>query len=180
MNKITALVACIFYIFSTLFTSFAIFISVLFVLSFEMNGNDYSTSELSRNGSESMDISDLSDSKDCEAEDVNLQSARKFCKVNTNNPSPAPPRFPFFTTPGIHMSVDTRGGILESLEHFFDDHFLNIILMETKHYAEQCIQGIILPRLSRHKYRCVKDVSEIYAFLALMIMQGIVRKPILK
>jgi hypothetical protein len=86
----------------------------------------------------------MSDSEESEVEDVNLQGARQFCEVNTHNSSSAPLRFPFFTTPGIHMSADTSGGSLEFLEHFFVDHFLNIIVMETKRYAEQCIQGIVL------------------------------------
>jgi hypothetical protein len=73
-----------------------------------------------------------SDSEESKLEGVNLPSARQFCEVNTHNPSPASPRFPFFTKPGIHMSADTSGGILEFLELFFDNHFLNIIAMETK------------------------------------------------
>jgi hypothetical protein len=85
-----------------------------------------------------------SDSEESEVENVDLQSARQFCEVNTHNPSPAPPRFPFFTTPQIHVSADTSGGILEFLELFFDGHFLNIIVMETNRYAEQCILGIVL------------------------------------
>jgi hypothetical protein len=45
----------------------------------------------------------------------------------------------FLTAPGIHMSVDTSGGILEFFEHFFDDHVLNVIVAETNRYTEQCI-----------------------------------------
>jgi hypothetical protein len=52
--------------------------------------------------------------------------------------------------------------------------------METKPYTEQCIQGIVLRRPSRHKYCNVTNGSGICVFLTLMILQGIVRKPILE
>jgi hypothetical protein len=45
---------------------------VLFVLAFEMEGSDYSGSELSRNESESMNFSYLCDSEESEVEDVDL------------------------------------------------------------------------------------------------------------
>jgi hypothetical protein len=47
--------------------------------------------------------------------------------------------FLLLTRPGIHMSVDTSGGILEFFEDFFDDDVQNVIVTESNHYAEQCL-----------------------------------------
>jgi hypothetical protein len=50
----------------TIDRGFTVFISVLFVLAFEMEGSDYSGSELSSTESEPMNFSDLSDSEERE------------------------------------------------------------------------------------------------------------------
>ncbi|XP_067125019.1 piggyBac transposable element-derived protein 4-like [Centruroides vittatus] len=133
-----------------------------------MSSSEYDDDSFSESGSE-YNLSDVSDSESSVDSDQSISTARNWVDVDINNPSPPPPRFPFTGNPGCRFNINNVDP-LAFFKLFFDLHLVNLIVSETNRYALQ------QPRSSRHQWEPV-TVGEIYTFLAICILQGIVKKP---
>lgn len=134
-----------------------------------------SESDISMNDSGSCEsfLDDI-DSSDEDDNSDDLNEARKFYVVDCDNPPVAHPRFKF-TEVNIHF--DDSKGKLQFYDAFIDNNLIDMIVLETNRYAEQCIQGSVLRRHSRSKKWVSTSRDELNSFLALIILQGIVKKP---
>ncbi|XP_067133197.1 piggyBac transposable element-derived protein 4-like [Centruroides vittatus] len=133
-----------------------------------MSSSEYDDDSFSESGSE-YNLSDVSDSESSVDSDQSISTARNWVDVDINNPPPPPPRFPFTGNPGCRFNINNVDP-LAFFQLFFDLHLVNLIVSETNRYALQ------QPRSSRHQWEPV-TVGEIYTFLAICILQGIVKKP---
>ncbi|GFW33581.1 chromatin-remodeling ATPase INO80 [Trichonephila clavipes] len=127
--------------------------------------NDFDISD-DENDDLSQDISD--------DENDDLSQARNFYEIDCNNPSAPPPRFAFTNTPEIHLDFDASSGKMQYYEALIDN---NLIVHETNHYAEQTIGSSIPRKHSRSKKWEPTSKEEMPVFIALIILQGIVKKP---
>ncbi|GFU15916.1 piggyBac transposable element-derived protein 4 [Trichonephila clavipes] len=144
--------------------------------------NDYDSdlesetdSETSINDSRSIDS--FSDDFDFDISDDDLIQARNFYEIDCNNPSAPPPRFAFTTTPEIHLEFDASSGKMQYYEALIDNSLIDLIVHETNRYAEQTIGSRIPRRHSRSKKWEPTSKEEMHVFIALIILQGIVKKP---
>lgn len=110
-------------------------------------------------------------------EEVSVGSAHQFCEIDPNNPTPAPPRFPFTGTPRTEISDD---GVVGYFRMFFTDHLVQNIVQETNRYAEEIIRNSTAKTHSRWKGWTATSVNEMLVFFAVIIIQGIVKKPTLE
>ncbi|KAK9712038.1 Transposase IS4 [Popillia japonica] len=142
--------------------------------------SDYEPSvedELEQSGSSSSEdeLSDV-ESDGEEYEDLMFQ-ATQWCEIDTTLPiSPAPPRFPFEGTPGISSNInfeeDINNCTLQFFNLFFDDELVNEIALQTNIYAGQ----VRTEGNAKSQWRDV-TINEIRLFLAINIMQSVVKKP---
>ncbi|GBM28228.1 PiggyBac transposable element-derived protein 4 [Araneus ventricosus] len=135
-----------------------------------------SESSLNDSGSYESSFSDCSSDEEMESSD-DLTQVRNFCELDITNPPSPPPRFPFTANPAVHLNIDLSNGTLQFLDIFFDDNLLEIIVSETNKYADRTIRNSNLRRKSRAKKWEPTTKNEIQVFLALNILQGIVKKP---
>ncbi|XP_035209422.1 piggyBac transposable element-derived protein 4-like [Stegodyphus dumicola] len=135
-------------------------------------------------GSDSEDALLSSDIESCESSESDSDSesscgitdVRDWCQINMQDIPPAPPRFPFHGDPGIKVSL-TNENPLEYFELFADEEFIACIVNETNRYAGQYLDRIGLTPSSRCQKWTDTNESEIKVFLALLLLQGILRKP---
>ncbi|XP_035212569.1 piggyBac transposable element-derived protein 4-like [Stegodyphus dumicola] len=126
-------------------------------------------------GSDSEDALLSSDIESCESSESDSDSdsscgitdVRDWCQINMQDIPPAPPRFPFH---GVRESKRM------SLLHEF---FMSLLqqVNETNRYAGQYLDRIGLTPSSRCQKWTDTNESEIKVFLALLLLQGILRKP---
>ncbi|KAG8237447.1 hypothetical protein J437_LFUL015975 [Ladona fulva] len=108
-----------------------------------------------------------------------LLDARIWCPIHScQDPRPPPPRFPFTASPAVHLEKDGTLDILYCFESFFDEYLINLITEQTNLYADQCIQSSFLKKFSRAKDWHPVKPGEIRVFFGLIILQGIVSKPV--
>lgn len=127
--------------------------------------SEYEYANLSESGSEDSDIYS-SDSEDSSDEDI----AVDWKQISDSQPNPPPPRFQFVATPGTTFLFEDNFDVLEYFKLFFDDSLLDIIVLETNRYAEQH------PGRSTSQWKNV-DKNEMMIFLAICILQGLIKKP---
>ncbi|GFX70298.1 piggyBac transposable element-derived protein 4 [Trichonephila clavipes] len=111
------------------------------------------------------------------SDDENLNQARNFYEIDCNNPSAPPPRFAFTNTPEIHLYFDVSSGKMEYYEALIDNNLIDLIVYETNRYTEQTIGSSIPRRHSRSKKWEPTSKEEMHVFIALIILQDIVKKP---
>ncbi|GFV70479.1 piggyBac transposable element-derived protein 4 [Trichonephila clavipes] len=134
-------------------------------------------SEISINDSGSIDsFSDDLNFDISDDENDDLSQARNFYAIDCNNPSAPPPRFAFTNTPEIHLDFDASSGKMQYYETLIDNNLIDLIVHETNHYAEQIIGSSIPHRHSGSK-KWEPTSKEMHVFIALIILQGIVKKP---
>ncbi|GFT85276.1 piggyBac transposable element-derived protein 4 [Trichonephila clavipes] len=142
--------------------------------------NDYDSdlesetdSKISINDSRSIDS--FSDDFDFDDENDDLSQARNFYEIDCNNPSAPPPRFAFTNTPEIHLDFDASSGKMQYYEALIDNNLIDLIVHETNRYAEQTIGSSIPRKHSRSKKWEPTSKEEMPVFIALIILQGIVK-----
>ncbi|GFX61710.1 piggyBac transposable element-derived protein 4 [Trichonephila clavipes] len=142
--------------------------------------NDYDSdleSEISINDSGSIgSFSDDFDFDISDDENDDLSQARNFYKIDCNNSSAPPPRFAFTNTPEIHLDFDASSGKMY-YEALIDNNLIDLIVHETNRCAEQTIRSSIPRRHSRSKKWEPTSKEEMHVFIAVIILQGIVKKP---
>ncbi|XP_067140272.1 piggyBac transposable element-derived protein 4-like isoform X1 [Centruroides vittatus] len=137
----------------------------------EFEYSDLSDSETNLSDNESDEnVTSGSDLEYSDSFDGNIDSATKWCQISAENPPSPPPRFPFVETPGCSFTLNDMFDPLEYFRLFFDINLVNIIVKETNRYAMQ------QPKTSRKQWDPV-TIEDIYVFLTICIIQGIIHKP---
>lgn len=107
-----------------------------------------------------------------------LEDARDWCFLNPSQKMAAPPNFPFKGDPGVKVDILDEDDPLEYFEQFIDKDIINKIVQETNRYAENYLESAILTPKSRSlKWYDTTDL-EMKRFFALLILQGVVNKPV--
>ncbi|GFT62292.1 piggyBac transposable element-derived protein 4 [Trichonephila clavipes] len=145
---------------------------------YDSNLESETDSEISINDSGSIDsFSDDFDFDISDDENDDLSQARNFYEIDCNNPSAPPRRFAFTNTPEIHLDFDASSGKMQYYEALIDNNLIDLIVHETNCYAEQTIGSSLPRRHSRSKKWKPTSKEEMHVFIALIILQGIVKKP---
>ncbi|XP_067140293.1 piggyBac transposable element-derived protein 4-like [Centruroides vittatus] len=134
-----------------------------------MSDSEYECSNLSDSESDESFTSG-SDLEYSENFDGNIDSSKEWCQINTENPPPPSPRFPFVANPGCSFTLNDMCDPLEYFRLFFDINLVNIIVRATNRYVMQ------QPKTSRKQWDPV-TTDDIYVFFTICIIQGIVHKP---
>ncbi|XP_023230290.1 piggyBac transposable element-derived protein 4-like [Centruroides sculpturatus] len=131
--------------------------------------SDSDYSQLSESMSDSFGSeSEVSDNDDSGS--TSSTSSRTWCDVSLENPPAAPPRFPFQGTPGCNFTLDNYFDPLAYFLLFFDLNLITTIVTETNRFAMQ------QARASTDTWEPV-SIEEMFVFLAICIMEGILYKP---
>lgn len=138
----------------------------------ELSDSEYvnleeSGSDETDENNDSASDSDTSSESDSE---TTLQNARMWCPLNVNIPNSAPPRYTFIGNSGCTFHVPDNNNVLFYFHQFFDDELLEILVTETNRYASQ------QPNTTNHTWQIVTK-NEMFIFLAINILQGVIRKP---
>ncbi|GFX21495.1 piggyBac transposable element-derived protein 4 [Trichonephila clavipes] len=143
---------------------------------YDSNLESETDSEISINDSGSIDsFSDDFDFDISDDENDDLSQARNFYEIDCNNPSAPPPRFAFTNTPEIHLDFDASSGKMQYYEALIDNNLIDLIVHKTNCFAEQTIRSSIPRRHSRSKKWKPTSKEEMHVFIALIILQGIVK-----
>ncbi|XP_068122125.1 piggyBac transposable element-derived protein 4-like [Hyperolius riggenbachi] len=121
--------------------------------------------------------SDSESDSDSISSDTEVSDARVWCPVNTTRAPPPPPRFPFTGEPGLKVACEHCP--LAYLQLFFSDAVIDKIVVETNRYAAQ---EIAAPRRPLSRTRMWEPITkeDLWWFLGLIILQGVVGKPLQK
>lgn len=132
---------------------------------------DISEIEVEVSGSDLSSIgSDISDNSD---NDIDMSVARNWCELNPDSPPAPPPHFPFTVTPTTHVDVSDDGGLLQFFEKYFDNILIDYIRDDqTNIYAAQFSRN----HVNSKPFRPTTS-GEIRVYLALIILQSVVKKP---
>ncbi|KAM5180683.1 uncharacterized protein ACMZJ9_001207 [Mantella aurantiaca] len=107
-----------------------------------------------------------------------LSDVRTWCSIDCGTDQAAPPRFPFTGGPGMKVDVE-HNNPLAYLQLFLIDEVIEKIVKETNRYKEQ--QSATLHRkFSRSRKWEPVTKNDIWNFLGLIILQGVVKKPLQK
>ena len=102
---------------------------------------------------------------------------RTWCAIDCATEHVAPPRFPFTGSPGIKVDIEDDNP-LEYLRLFLTDEVIDKIVLETNRYEEQ--QSATQQLFSRRRKWEPVTSEDIWKFLGLLILQGVVGKPLQK
>lgn len=109
---------------------------------------------------------------------VDLDYSREWCTVDlTLNADPHPP-FAFTGDPGIKVPITDIEDPLEYFGLFFDSNILSKVVVETNRYADIYFETAVLTPSSRYLKWESTDEKEIQRFIALLLLQGLVDKPV--
>ncbi|KAM5191663.1 LOW QUALITY PROTEIN: piggyBac transposable element-derived protein 4-like [Mantella aurantiaca] len=115
-----------------------------------------------------------SDDSDDSAE---LSDVRTWCSIDCDTDQAAPPRFPFTGAPGMKVDIE-HDNPLAYLQLFLTDEVIEKIVTETNRYKEQQ-SATLYRKFSRIRWEPVTK-NDIWNFLGLIILQGVVKKPLQK
>lgn len=123
-----------------------------------------------------------SSSSESESEDDSLDVARNWCRIDVSitPPAPAPPNFPFNGNPGLKVPVSDAEDPFEFFKLFFNDDIFAYIVQETNRFAAEFLEAKELTPSSRALQWKETTKNEMYKFVALMLLQGFVQKPVEK
>ena len=93
------------------------------------------------------EFSSASDMMESDCDD--FVDVRVWCKVDPQQPSVAPPWFPFTGQPGLQVPVADSDDPVTYLLLFLDDEIMDTIVSETNRYAKQMMTCTGHRRLSR-------------------------------
>lgn len=111
-------------------------------------------------------LSTLSSENSVQDSELSITDAREWFAVDRESPPPAPPHFPFSGQPSVNCEFNLESSELEYFEKFFDDELIQIITNETNTYSVQ------------NNYNGIPiTANDIRVFLAIIILQSIVKKP---
>ena len=124
------------------------------------------------------DAWESSSSDESEFSDDDVPSdVRTWCVIDCGTEHVAPPRFPYTGTPGLKVDVE-EDNPLAYLQLFMTDEVIEKIVVETNRYQQQ--QDAAHRRFSRSRMWEPVTSADIWRFLGLIILQGVVGKPLQK
>ena len=118
-----------------------------------------------------------SDSEATDSDSDSLDDARVWCSVDTEQPSTAPPRFPFTGQPGCKATLTDKNDPVTYLRLFLDENVIDVIVTETNRYAKQTLTRTPHRRLSRTRNWEPVSRDDIWLFIGVLVLRGIVQKP---
>ncbi|GFU73031.1 retrovirus-related Pol polyprotein from transposon TNT 1-94 [Trichonephila clavipes] len=120
-------------------------------------------------------------SSESESDDDCLDSARDWCQIDvTSHLYLVIPKFPFTGNPGIKVCIGDSGDPLEYFNLFLDDEMFSFIVEDTNRYAESFFKDTELTPASRALKWKNANKKEMKRFIALLLLQGVVQKPVEK
>ncbi|XP_040195336.1 piggyBac transposable element-derived protein 4-like [Rana temporaria] len=115
-------------------------------------------------------------SSDSDESPLELSEVRTWCPIDCGMDAVPPPRFPFTGSPGMKVEVDYNDP-LAYLKLFLTDDVIEKIVTETNRYKEQ--QSTTLhSKFSRSRKWEPVSKEDIWKFLGLILLQGVVGKPL--
>lgn len=129
---------------------------------------------------QSSESDEVLSSSDSETDDDSLDDVRDWCPIDTSASQPSPPKFQFNGKPGIKMPIVNADDPLDYFSYFFNDDVLSFIVKETNCYAKAFFEDNNLTPSSRALDWKELNTEEFMCFLALLLLQGIVQKPVEK
>ncbi|GFW95244.1 piggyBac transposable element-derived protein 4 [Trichonephila clavipes] len=117
-------------------------------------------------------------SSESESDDDCLDSARDWCQIDVTSPLPSYPKFPFTGNPRIKVCIGDSGDPFEYFNLFLDDEMFSFIVEETNRYAESFFENAELTPGSRALKWKNTNKKEMKRFIALLLLQGVVQKPV--
>ncbi|GFV98440.1 piggyBac transposable element-derived protein 4 [Trichonephila clavipes] len=117
-------------------------------------------------------------SSESESDDDCLDSARDRCQIDVTSPLPSYPKFPFTGNPGIKVCIGDSGDPFEYFNLFLDDEMFSFIVEETNRYTESFFENAELTPSSRALKWKNMNKEEMKRFIALLLLQGVVQKPV--
>lgn len=133
-----------------------------------MSDSELEYANLSESDSEESDYTETE--SEVSDNDANLDLARNWYTISTNQPVPAPPRYPFIGATGCTFALAEQLDVLAYYQLFFDDSLINHIVTETNIFAQQ------QPGSASRSWSPV-TAEELHVFFGMKILQGIVNKP---
>ncbi|XP_054918033.2 piggyBac transposable element-derived protein 4-like [Dermacentor andersoni] len=130
----------------------------------------------SEDDSDDVVLSSSSDEED-DCSEANYASARQWMKIDVTNIPTRPPRFPFLAVPGKTFTISSPGDLLEYIQRFLDDELISMVVEETNRNAAEKVKGCGPCEHSRVKKWVPVTEEEMWVFLGLLLLQGIVQKP---
>lgn len=118
------------------------------------------------------------DDEKSESDEEPISNVRLWCRLDDAVPQPTPPAFPFTGSPGLKTNI---AGLKEPIDYFslyFDDEIVDYIVIETNRFADQFLERNELTPSSRVQDWKETNSSEIRVFLAILLYEGVVQKPV--
>ena len=103
---------------------------------------------------------------------------RPWCAIDCDADQVVPPRFPFTRSPGMKVDVE-RDNPLAYLQLFLTEEVIELIVAETNRYQQQQ-SATLHARLSRSRRWEPVTKEDMWLFLGLLFLQGLVGKPFQK
>lgn len=148
-------------------------------LSSSSSDDDSDTDVYLVSGSDDSDDGELSSSSgdDEDSSEANIASARQWILLDVDNPPVKPPRFPFLAIPGKTFNLSSSDDLMEYIQQFLDDELISLVVDETNRKAVETLKRSPPSEHSRLKKWVPVTKEEMWVFLALLLLQGIVHKP---
>ena len=151
-------------------------INSLSSITFTKMNSDSETEELiqSSESDEEFSSSESDSDEDC------LDDVRDWCALDSSTFNSPPPRFTYTGDPGIKIPIINKDYPLEYFSFYFNDEVLSFIVNETNRYADNYFENTDFTPSSRALDWNETNKDEILCFLALLLLQGVVQKPVEK
>ncbi|KAM9316130.1 piggyBac transposable element-derived protein 4-like [Gastrophryne carolinensis] len=107
-----------------------------------------------------------------------LSDVRTWCPIDCGMDEVPPPRFPFTGSPGMKVDVE-HNDPLAYLKLFLTDDVIEKIVTETNRYNEQQL-ATLRSKFSRNRKWEPVTKEDIWKFLGLILLTGVVGKPLQK
>ncbi|KAM9324442.1 piggyBac transposable element-derived protein 4-like [Gastrophryne carolinensis] len=107
-----------------------------------------------------------------------LSDVRTWCPIDCGMDEVPPPRFPFTGSPGMKVDVE-HNDPLAYLKLFLTDDVIEKIVTETNRYNEQQ-SATLRSKFSRNRKWEPVTKEDIWKFLGLILLTGVVGKPLQK
>lgn len=142
---------------------------------------DYSDEEsepFSESDSE-VDIQDIIENASSSSDSMSDNDVVVATLENSWNPGPPKDnnRLVFEGDPGIKINIGDKSDPLEYFRQLFTENLLDLIVRETNKYATEYLEENASSNKSRNKDWKECDKNEMMCFIALIILQGLLKKP---
>ncbi|XP_037560458.1 piggyBac transposable element-derived protein 4-like [Dermacentor silvarum] len=124
-----------------------------------------------------MTVMSSSSGDDEDSSEANIASARQWTLLDVDNPPVKPPPFPFLAIPGKTFNLSSSDDLMEYIQQFLDDELVSLVVDETNCKAVEKLKRSPPSEHSRLKKWVPVTKEEMWVFLALLLLQGIARKP---